>query len=95
MHGVRCDVTCKKERLEMLDMVNRMYGRVDVLILNHAVISHIGRQMEITEAKFDEMINVNLKSCFFMIQESLALLKAAKKPNVLLTSSMSAVDPFY
>lgn len=65
------------------------------MVLNHAVISHIGKQMEITEAKFDEMINVNLKSCFFMIQESLPLLKAAKRPNILLTSSMSAVDPFY
>jgi NAD(P)-dependent dehydrogenase (short-subunit alcohol dehydrogenase family) len=95
VHGVQCDVTSKKERLQMLDMVNRMYGRLDVLILNHAVISFIGKQMDITEAKFDEMVNVNLKSCFFMIQESLPLLKAAKKPNILLTSSMSAVDPFY
>jgi hypothetical protein len=30
-----------------------MYGRLDVLILNQAVISHIGKQMEITEEKFD------------------------------------------
>ena len=75
--------------------IQEMYGRLDVLILNQAVISHIGRQMEITEAKFDEAVNVNLKSIFFMIQESLPLLKAAKRSNILLTSSMSAVDPFY
>lgn len=72
-----------------------MYGKLDVLILNQAVISHIGKQMEITEEKFDLAINVNLKSIFFMIQEALPLLRAAKRSNILLTSSMSAVDPFY
>ena len=51
--------------------------------------------MEITEEKFDQAINVNLKSIFFMIQEALPLLRAAKRSNILLTSSMSAVDPFY
>lgn len=79
----------------MLKRIEEMYGRLDVLILNQAVISHIGKQMEITEAKFDEAINVNLKSIFFMIQEALPLLRKSKKSNVLLTSSMSAVDPFY
>jgi NAD(P)-dependent dehydrogenase (short-subunit alcohol dehydrogenase family) len=67
VHAVKCDVTQKKERLQLLDLINRQYGRLDVLVLNHGVISHIGKQMEITESKFDEMINVNLKSCFFMI----------------------------
>ncbi|TNV72786.1 hypothetical protein FGO68_gene15219 [Halteria grandinella] len=71
-----------------------MFGRLDCLILNHATITHVGKQMEITEANFDEAINVNLKSCFFMIQESLPLLRA-KGGNVLLTSSLSATDPFH
>ena len=92
---MKCDVTKKNERLELLDMINQIYGRLDVMMINHAVISHIGKQMEITEEKFDEMINVNLKSAFFLISESLPLLKTAVKPNILLTSSMSAVDPFY
>ena len=95
VHAFKCDVTEKRDRLELLDTINRLYGRLDVMVLNHAVISHIGKQMEITEEKFDEAINVNLKSTFFMIKESLPLLKSSKKPNILLTSSMSAVDPFY
>jgi NAD(P)-dependent dehydrogenase (short-subunit alcohol dehydrogenase family) len=81
--------------VQLLGKIQEMYGRLDVLILNQAVIRHIGRQMEITEAKFDEAVNVNLKSIFFMIQESLPLLKSAKQSNILLTSSMSAVDPFW
>jgi dehydrogenase/reductase SDR family protein 4 len=75
-----------------------MFGRLDCLVLNHAVITHIGKQMEITEEKFDEAINVNLKSCFFMIKDSLPLMRSACKPhgaNILMTSSMGAVDPFY
>jgi NAD(P)-dependent dehydrogenase (short-subunit alcohol dehydrogenase family) len=95
IHGMQCDVTVKAQRLALLDQIKKMYGRLDVLILNQAVISHIGKQMEITEEKFDQAINVNLKSIFFMIQEALPLLRAAKRSNILLTSSMSAVDPFY
>lgn len=71
-----------------------MFGRLDCLVLNHATITHIGKQMEITEEKFDEAINVNLKSCFFMIKESLPLLRV-RGGNVLMTSSLSGVDPFY
>jgi dehydrogenase/reductase SDR family protein 4 len=59
------------------------------------VITHIGKQMDITEEKFDQAININLKSCFFMIKESLPLLRKSKTPNVLLTSSMGAVDPYF
>jgi NAD(P)-dependent dehydrogenase (short-subunit alcohol dehydrogenase family) len=95
VHALKCDVTLKSEREQLMRYIMKEWGRLDCMILNHAVISHIGRQMEITEDKFDQMINVNLKSCFFMIQESLPLLKAAKSPKILLTSSMSAVDPFY
>jgi NAD(P)-dependent dehydrogenase (short-subunit alcohol dehydrogenase family) len=53
IHGYQCDVTQKQQRVELLKRIEEMYGRLDVLILNQAVISHIGKQMEITEAKFD------------------------------------------
>jgi dehydrogenase/reductase SDR family member 4 len=95
VQGFQCDVTQKKQRIDLLQRINDMYGQLDVMVLNQAVISHIGKQMEITEEKFDEMINVNLKSIFFMIQEALPLLRKSKTPNILLTSSMSAVDPFF
>ena len=95
VHGFRCDMSMKAQRREMLAKVGERFGRLDCLVLNHAVITHIGKQMEITEEKFDEAITVNLKSCFFMIQESLPLLKKSPRSNVLMTSSMSAVDPFF
>ena len=96
VHAFQCDVTQKLQRLAMIERISKLFGRIDVMVLNHAVITHIGKQMEITEETFDEAIDVNLKSVFFMIQESLPLLKASKcGANILLTSSMSAVDPFY
>lgn len=95
VHGFRCDMGQKAQRREMVARIAGMFGRVDCLVLNHATITHIGKQMEITEEKFDEAINVNLKSCFFMIQECLPLLKKSPSSSVLLTSSMSAVDPFF
>lgn len=40
---MRCDVTVKTQRLALLEKIREMYGRLDVLILNQAVISHIGK----------------------------------------------------
>lgn len=80
----------------MIQEVEKRYGRIDVLMLNHAVINHIGKQMEITEEKWDQAININLKSTFFMIKECLPLLrKSVGGANIIMTSSMSAVDPYY
>lgn len=42
-------MTQKQQRLQLLGKIEEMYGRLDVLILNQAVISHIGKQMQITE----------------------------------------------
>ena len=96
VHGYRCNVTDPKERQAMLKDVADKFGSLDVLVLNHAVITHHGKQLEITEALFDQAIDVNLKSTFFMIKDCLELLRKARRgANVLMTSSMSAVDPFY
>ena len=43
VHGVQCDVTVKGQRVAMLDQIKQMYGRLDVMIVNQAVISHIGK----------------------------------------------------
>lgn len=93
--GLQCNVGDKEQRKVLLETVKEHFGCIDVLVLNHAVISHIGKQMEITEEQFDEAININLKSTFFMIKEALPLLRKSTAPNVLLTSSMSAVDPYF
>lgn len=94
--GYRCNLAKANERQEMLKDVGDKFGRIDSLVLNHGVITHNGKQMEITEEAFDQAIDVNLKSTFFMIRDSLGLLRKSKTgANVLMTSSMSAVDPFY
>ena len=75
VHAFQCDCSSKAQRVELLQKVQDQFGRLDVLILNHATITHVGNQMEITEEQYDTCMNVNLKSIFFMIQESLPLLK--------------------
>ena len=50
--------------------------------------------MAITEEEFDKIIEINLKGNFFMIQQCLPLLKKGTDANILMTSSMSSIDPF-
>jgi NAD(P)-dependent dehydrogenase (short-subunit alcohol dehydrogenase family) len=51
--GMKCDVTSQVDRTLLLNKVAQMYGRLDCLIINHASITHIGKQLEIPEEKFD------------------------------------------
>jgi NAD(P)-dependent dehydrogenase (short-subunit alcohol dehydrogenase family) len=43
VHGYRCNLTESKDRQLMLRDVGEKFGRLDVLVLNHAVITHNGR----------------------------------------------------
>ena len=65
------------------------YGRLDVLVLNVGVGNHVGRQLKITEQKFDHMFKLNVKSTFFMIVEFLDLLQKSEKANILVNTSTS------
>jgi len=47
-----------------------------------------------SEEEFDRIINVNLKSAFFLIKDAKDLLKPFNS-NILINSSQGAFDPYY
>lgn len=62
------------------------YGRLDVLFLNAAVANPAPVE-HVTEAMFDEVMNVNFKGEFFTIQKALPLMGAGA--SIVLTTSIS------
>lgn len=94
-HAIKCDCSSKTDRAELLQFVTDKFGRVDVLFLNHGIMTHEGNQMEITEEQYDQMLNFNLKSIFFMIQSYLPLMKKSPSANILVTSSICGITPAY
>lgn len=74
--------------------IETAHGKLDVLVLNAACSTHFGTQLEISEAAYDKMFSLNVKSPFFTIKESVPLLKKGGKESVILVvSSVGATSP--
>lgn len=88
--GVVCHVGKAGDRVKLVQFAGEKYGRIDILVCNAAVSTHVGPSMSISEAAYDKMFDVNVKSVLFLVQEALPLLTKAAKPNILIVSSISA-----
>jgi glucose 1-dehydrogenase len=65
--GVRADVSRPTDLHTMIDKAVQTYGRLDVLV-NNAGVETRTSLLETTEADFDKVIAINLKSAFFGTQ---------------------------
>ncbi len=66
----KADVTKKNEIKQMVDYVLGKYKKIDILV-NNAGISQIKMFTDITDKDIDNMLDVNLKSIFYVTQEVL------------------------
>ncbi|HLV35300.1 MAG TPA: 3-ketoacyl-ACP reductase [Spirillospora sp.] len=67
--AIQADVSSRKDRDNLLAQVLMTYGRIDLLV-NNAGMAPRQRVdiLEMTEASYDEVMNVNLKGPFFLTQ---------------------------
>ncbi|MBU3003918.1 SDR family NAD(P)-dependent oxidoreductase [Paraglaciecola arctica] len=63
--ALRCDVTKQSEIDSLVALAYNTFGKVDILI-NNAGVGQAGTLHEITEADWDWIVDVNLKSVFLM-----------------------------
>src|SRR2546429_2662244 len=61
------DVTRAADVARMVEDVYRRFGRLDVLFNNAGVI-RVQPLLDVTEAEWDRVMNVNLKALFFVMQ---------------------------
>lgn len=69
-----------------LAQVRTHFGKLDVLFLNAGVSVALPLE-SVSEARFDEVMNVNVKGAFFMLQQALPLL--ANPASVIITTSIT------
>ena len=65
--AVPADVTRAADIDSMIGVAYRRFGRLDVLFNNAGVI-RVQPLLEVTEAEWDRVLNVNLRSVFFVLQ---------------------------
>lgn len=97
--AVQADVSLAKQVEQMREHVQKELGQVNILINNAAMIRP-QKVEEISEADWDEMIDVNLKSAFLVTQAFLPAMRKQHWGRIVNISSVAAqvgglVGPHY
>lgn len=69
----------------LFEQVRERYGRIDVLFLNAGIAKFVPLE-GVTEAIYDEMMDINLKGVYFSVQKALPLL--AEGASIILNTSV-------
>lgn len=86
--GFAADVTDRAGCEAMAATAMERWGRIDVLAAN-AGIFPAAKLDVMTEADFDQVLDVNLKGTFLAVKAVLPAMKAARKGRIVLTSSIT------
>jgi len=85
----RADVSVAADVKRMVAEVDASLGDIDILV-NNAAIAHPRRLEEITEAEWDEVLTVNLKSVFLVTQAVIGGMRERKWGRIINLSSVAA-----
>jgi NAD(P)-dependent dehydrogenase (short-subunit alcohol dehydrogenase family) len=72
----------------VIDAIRAAHGRIDVLFVNAGVGGFAGVR-DVTPAMWDEVHGINLRGCFFAVQQALPLI--GRGGSIVLTGSIGAV----
>lgn len=92
LHVFKCDITSEIKVQEIVNMVNTMFGKIDILI-NNAGISLDGALENYDLNLYDKVYKVNLFGKVNCLQKCIPLLKNAKYPKVINIASRLATKP--
>lgn len=97
--AVQADISVSAEVQRMVAEVESSLGAVDILV-NNAGIAQPRKLQEITEAEWDEILDVNLKSVFLVMQAVIGGMRQRKWGRIINLSSVAAqtggsVGPHY
>ncbi len=87
--GFACDVTDRASCGQAVDAVKARFGRIDILI-NNAGVTQPAKVVEIGEADWDRLMDVNLKGVLFLSQATIPAMRDQKAGAIACMSSVSA-----
>ncbi len=88
--GYASDASNFEQTKQVVDQVKADFGSIDILV-NNAGITKDGLMMRMTEAQWDAVINVNLKSAFNFINASLPIMLRQRSGNIINMASVVGV----
>ena len=93
-YGIEADLGIVDDVRRLIAESIEHYGQLDILV-NNAGIEKRGSFLDITEADYDEVLNVNMKGAFFATQEMVKHLVETQRPGKIINiSSVHEELPF-
>ena len=89
--AVKCDVSDKAEVVKLFKQTMKQFGRLDILVNNAGIFPFVAFE-QMTEADWDKVIDVNLKSVFLCSQEAAKVMATGGR--IINTSSIASVVGF-
>ncbi len=76
-----CDITHPEQVAQLMQVIRERYGHLDVLI-NAAGAGLLKPYAKITPAELDQMLDLNLKGCFYTSQQAAELMKEQQRGHI-------------
>jgi len=92
-HAIPAEITSSDGARRLADQVVARFGKIDVLA--HTVGGFAGGQSvaETDDATFERMLDMNLKSTFFMLRAAIPVLRKAGSGRIIAIGSRAALEP--
>ena len=93
--GIACHVGDSEQRKELIQKTIKIYGGIDIFI-NNAAINPVHDSLEkMTEATYDKMMDVNLKSAFDFGNLCFSYLKEKQDGSIINIASVEGLKPTF
>ncbi len=86
------DVTRAEDNQAMFERASERYGGVDIFLANAGIEGDVKPIPEQDEARFDQVMNVNVKGVFLGLQSAFPALQARGGGSIVITSSVAGVS---
>jgi len=90
---IKCDVSRDEDVRHMIEQVEKRFGTLDVVINNAGCTFPVNHKNldEMTEEKWDRILEVNLKGPFFVTRAAVPLLRKSDRAAIVNVSSIAGI----
>lgn len=88
--AVQADVSDLAASRSLIDQTVKKYGKIDILVLNAALLAQNGSLEKTTEEQFDKLYAANVKAPYFMLQHALPHIPQPGGRVLLFSTSLAA-----
>jgi 3-oxoacyl-[acyl-carrier protein] reductase len=91
--AVKCDVTKRADIDAMVAATVKQFGTIDIVVNNAGTTYRNQPMLDVDEATFDRMFDVNVKSIYFMTHAVVPIMRAKKSGVILNVGSTAGLRP--